>query len=230
MKFNALKSRLQSSKISFRHLCLLCSCRPGYTGDGRHSCRNVDECSKPTLNDCHAQASCTDTTGSYSCQCRTGYEGDGVTCRDEDECQNSSIAAQCHEHAQCTNTDGSYDCRCRQGFVRGSEKALRHQHECVDFNECHQRPCHSQANCKNTHGSFSCTCKAGYEGDGEYDCRGKAMHGVTYLDKWDTLRSMTNTTYSPYFSINTIFILVYICNQSCWKWWQWRTSQVGTIP
>ena len=39
-----------------------------------------DECSDPNSNDCHANAICTNTPGSYECKCDDGYEGDGVTC------------------------------------------------------------------------------------------------------------------------------------------------------
>jgi hypothetical protein len=32
-----------------------------------------------------ANATCTDTSGSFTCACNTGYEGDGVNCTDSDE-------------------------------------------------------------------------------------------------------------------------------------------------
>ena len=38
---------------------------------------DVDECVEDT-NDCHADADCTDTIGSYLCTCSPGYSGDGV--------------------------------------------------------------------------------------------------------------------------------------------------------
>ena len=43
------------------------------------NCINIDECERGTDN-CHAQASCTDTEGSFFCTCNPGYLGDGVTC------------------------------------------------------------------------------------------------------------------------------------------------------
>jgi arylsulfatase A len=40
----------------------------------------VDECLDSTLNDCHANAECTNTIGSYTCKCHKGYQGDGKSC------------------------------------------------------------------------------------------------------------------------------------------------------
>ena len=38
-----------------------------------------DECTMGT-NNCHANAECTNTPGSFSCDCVQGYSGDGVDC------------------------------------------------------------------------------------------------------------------------------------------------------
>lgn len=38
-----------------------------------------DECTYD-LDNCHADAMCTNTKGSYNCTCHPGYYGDGVTC------------------------------------------------------------------------------------------------------------------------------------------------------
>ena len=40
---------------------------------------DVNECSLGT-HDCAAEATCTDTDGSYTCTCNTGYDGDGTDC------------------------------------------------------------------------------------------------------------------------------------------------------
>jgi hypothetical protein len=39
---------------------------------------DINECSGS--NNCHANANCTDTEGSYTCACHTGYSGDGTSC------------------------------------------------------------------------------------------------------------------------------------------------------
>ena len=40
---------------------------------------DIDECTSDTHN-CHVDANCTNTKGSFYCTCHTGYSGDGVTC------------------------------------------------------------------------------------------------------------------------------------------------------
>ena len=49
---------------------------------------DINECNAGLLSDhhmafahnCHADANCTNTKGSFYCTCHTGYSGDGVTC------------------------------------------------------------------------------------------------------------------------------------------------------
>ena len=41
---------------------------------------DVDECADPTLNNCDADAACTNTVGSFICACNSGFSGDGTTC------------------------------------------------------------------------------------------------------------------------------------------------------
>ena len=43
-----------------------------------HLVSDIDECSSE--NECHVNATCTNTIGSYSCMCKKGYEGDGTDC------------------------------------------------------------------------------------------------------------------------------------------------------
>jgi len=42
---------------------------------------DINKCEVDDLNNCHENAQCTDTEGSYSCSCNPGYTGDGVSCR-----------------------------------------------------------------------------------------------------------------------------------------------------
>lgn len=49
---------------------------------------DVDECFPDQIpgdyqylaHNCHADANCTNTKGSFHCSCNKGYSGDGVTC------------------------------------------------------------------------------------------------------------------------------------------------------
>ncbi|XP_068736657.1 uncharacterized protein [Montipora capricornis] len=58
-----------------------CICNAGFTG---RDCKNdIDECSSE--NECHVNATCTNTIGSYNCTCKKGYVGDGRNCSEKIE-------------------------------------------------------------------------------------------------------------------------------------------------
>ena len=46
---------------------------------GSNQCADIDECTDGTDN-CHDDAQCTNTDGSFTCMCNSGYTGDGTTC------------------------------------------------------------------------------------------------------------------------------------------------------
>jgi hypothetical protein len=88
-----------------------CLCAAGWIGE---TCTtDVDECATGASN-CAADATCTNTPGSFTCTCNAGFEGDGVTCADIDEC--ATGASNCAADATCTNTPGSFTCACNAGF------------------------------------------------------------------------------------------------------------------
>ncbi|XP_068704318.1 adhesion G protein-coupled receptor E2-like [Montipora foliosa] len=134
----------QSGFTQKRYRCL---CPPGFN--------DINECSSE--NECHVNATCANTKGSYNCTCKEGYEGDGRNCSDIDECLSEN---NCHVNATCKNIIGSYNCTCKKGYGGDGRN-------CSDINECSsENECHVNATCANTKGSYNCTCKEGYEGDG----------------------------------------------------------------
>ena len=123
-------------------------------------CVDIDECADPALNDCHANATCTNLPGGYECTCKPGYGGDGVSCTDVDECATGQHS--CDANATCANTTGSYTCSCKDGFVGNG-------FGCTDVDECANpslNDCDANASCTNVPGSYECACKDGFTGDG----------------------------------------------------------------
>ena len=79
---------------------MACTCKPGFTGNGR-TCADVDECA--TANGgCDSHASCVNTPGSLTCACTNGWTGNGMVCADIDECLVAN--GGCDVNAACTNT------------------------------------------------------------------------------------------------------------------------------
>ncbi|CAH1243137.1 FGFR3 [Branchiostoma lanceolatum] len=130
---------------------------PNNNNDYYHR-KNRDECAVDTDN-CHAQATCTNTAGSFTCACNAGFTGNGVQCTDINECDAGTD--NCDNQANCTNTEGSFNCTCDTGYTGDGLT-------CSDMDECTlgAHSCDAQATCTNTAGSFSCTCNTGYTGDG----------------------------------------------------------------
>ena len=53
---------------------------------------DIDECSSE--NECHMNATCTNTIGSYNCTCKKGYGGDGRTCAGKVQSNEGTIATE----------------------------------------------------------------------------------------------------------------------------------------
>ena len=41
---------------------------------------DINECNNGEDNNCHENAICTNTNGSFTCQCQNGYTGNGTIC------------------------------------------------------------------------------------------------------------------------------------------------------
>ncbi|XP_046832865.1 multiple epidermal growth factor-like domains protein 8 isoform X2 [Vespa crabro] len=116
-------------------------------------CPDVDECDLG-LHDCHPNAVCTNTHGSYSCQCKRGFNGDGKeNCTKT--CYEKCINGYCSEAPD-------YKCECNLGWT-GPD--CRTNCGCYNHSTCLQGPgiCDE---CQNwTTGRYCEECKAGSYGN-----------------------------------------------------------------
>ena len=116
---------------------------------------DVDECERNEDN-CHVNANCTNTEGSFNCSCNPGYTGDGINCTSmiivvTDQSKSFEVLITCFCFAS------------------------------TDVDECilGEHTCHVNANCTDTDGSFNCTCREGYEGNG-FNCTGDNPTQILY--------------------------------------------------
>jgi hypothetical protein len=128
------------------------------------ACADVDECAADT-SPCDANATCTNTDGSFECACNAGWvaSADGA-CADADEC--AADESPCAANEACTNTDGSFECACAAGYLAGDDGA------CSDVDECaaDASPCDVNATCTNTDGAFECACNEGWVANDDGTC------------------------------------------------------------
>jgi hypothetical protein len=131
-----------------------------YTNLGTE-CVDIDECSAPSANNCHADANCTNVSGDFHCECNAGYEDQagtdtGTSCLDIDECNDNP----CSDNTDCTNAAGTYTCACSQGY--SDDSAESDASECNDIDECDTSTlniCDSlHGVCTNSDGAYSCSC------------------------------------------------------------------------
>ena len=137
----------------------------GKCGTDTDECTNVNI--ERAVHDCHANATCTNTPGSFICECDNGFDGDGVTCTPK-QCVLDSNPTE-PWHISCTNgvaagTTGDCSCQCP---LNGANKQIYYGDSCeTDVDECTNtnldhatNGCATQALCVNTNGGFGCSCQ-----------------------------------------------------------------------
>ncbi|XP_063223363.1 multiple epidermal growth factor-like domains protein 8 [Bacillus rossius redtenbacheri] len=141
-------------------------------------CPDVDECDLG-LHDCHPNATCTNTRGSYRCQCNRGFSGDGkVNC--VKTCFEDCVAGYCMPAPD-------YKCKCNLGW-HGKDCGLDcgcHNHStCAGgFGRCD--------NCEDwTTGDFCQECRVGSYGNAttslgcsECNCNGHGDRDLGICDR-----------------------------------------------
>ena len=113
--------------------------------NGYNVCKNIDECTGTDVlvNDCIAEAVCSNTDGSFTCACNASFndvKGDGTVCDQIDECADGTDT--CHENASCTNIDitcengqcttEGFTCEYNPGFSGGGQTDCSNVDECTD--------------------------------------------------------------------------------------------------
>jgi hypothetical protein len=134
-----------------------CVCNDGFEGDGT-TCDDADECADAT-HTCSADATCTNTPGSFECECNEGFVGDGTSCDPAESCADDP----CDANATCTDDNG-IECMCNDGWEGDG-------FTCTDIDECAASPCDVNATCTNSDGDFDCMCNPDFAGDG-FTCNG----------------------------------------------------------
>ncbi|KAJ8411408.1 hypothetical protein AAFF_G00174140 [Aldrovandia affinis] len=140
--------------------CKLNTCQATYTG--RFCERHTQACG-PSVQFCHAHATCDFNGGAVRCVCKLGYQGDGITCVETDPCALPRRGG-CSVNAKCMKTGpATHTCQCLRGWrADGSE--------CQAINNCLEPDnggCHPNATCIYIGpGQSDCECKNGFRGNG----------------------------------------------------------------
>ena len=139
-----------------------CACAPGYRGDPKTGCTDIDECADGQVtDDCDdTKTECKNADGGYVCACKQGLERVGDKCVNIDECTYATDL--CDAAASCTDLPVGYTCGpCKSGY-RGDGRA------CQDIDECAEKTADCAedgvATCQNTRGGYECVCPKGYAG------------------------------------------------------------------
>ncbi|KAK6971066.1 latent-transforming growth factor beta-binding protein 4, partial [Biomphalaria glabrata] len=127
-----------------------CNCLDGFE-IVNGSCKDVNECSSITTNNCSQR--CENTEGGYRCMCYSGYTHDMKTntCHDIDECQLQTSSCE----QLCINTEGSYRCSCNSDlFLQADGLTCKAFTPCINTTDC-------SFDCANINGTETCLCPKG---------------------------------------------------------------------
>uniref|UniRef100_A0A9J7XID7 Nidogen 1b n=1 Tax=Cyprinus carpio carpio TaxID=630221 RepID=A0A9J7XID7_CYPCA len=111
----------------------ICSCLPGFSGDGR-ACQDIDECQ---LGRCHSDAICHNTQGSFTCQCRPGFHGDGFSCTPGSDREKTACERH-REAAQASSSSGGF-------FFRPRPAVGQYVPSCDAYGAYEPLQCHASA-------------------------------------------------------------------------------------
>lgn len=138
----------------------MCSCLPGYDGDGYTCEEKPIGCYDDSSCDVHATCQYDQKASSRVCVCEQGYVGDGRSCQTAPECQTD---ADCGINSWCETGL----CSCKGGFERDLSDF------CVPAGSCGGAFCAENAICQfDTIQQVSyCLCPKDFVGDGVHSCK-----------------------------------------------------------
>jgi len=135
-------------------------------------CPDADEC-RLKVDDCHGNASCINTYGSYNCICNRGYTGDGKLKCDQ----------TCYHNCQRGYCAADYQCKCDLGW-KGENCSI--DCGCNGHSTCNNGYGICDACQNHTKGKYCDECATGAFGDPKQhagckpcECNG---HGISELD------------------------------------------------
>jgi EGF domain/EGF-like domain len=105
-----------------------------------------------TQRPCGANATCSNSPGTYSCKCNSGFDGNGVTCTAHDYCRPNPCV-----NGRCTSLSDRASCDCTGTDYSGSKCERK-------IDDCASSPCMNGGTCNDGLRSYLCQCTRHYTG------------------------------------------------------------------